>query len=73
MTRITLINGAHLETHIPLEKLYDLCNLVRKGTILSPVIIEVFHAGKKGGLDIRKIDPDATFTPAVEFQESVAA
>lgn len=70
-TTIVLLNGAKCETEIPLDELYILYKSVAQKR--ATIIIQAFWGGKEGGLDLRRVDPDATFTPPVSFEKPVAA
>jgi len=72
-TQIVLVNGLRLETEISKDDLFVLYKSVAQKRVLSPIILEVFYQGKRVGVDIRKIDSDATFTPPVSYTEPVAA
>lgn len=71
MSKIVLLNGSECETEIPLDELY----MIYKSVALkrAKTVIQATWKGHQGWLDIRRLDPDATFTPAVSFKESVAA
>lgn len=67
MTNVVLLNGAKCSTLIPLDELYILYKQVVQKR--ASVTIQVFFGQKDGGLDLRRVDPDATFTPPVVFKE----
>lgn len=72
MIDIVLLNGTKCQTEIPASALFILYNQVAEKR--ATIIIQAFWNGKEGGLDLRRLDPEATFTPAVRFEaDEVAA
>lgn len=70
MTTISLLNGKRCNTHIPLDELHVLYkSVIRKQ---ANIIIQVFWGDKEVGIDLRRLDSEATFTPQVIFTEVVA-
>lgn len=59
-----MLNGARLETEIPADELFILYKQVVQKR--ATIIIQVFSHDKEGGFDLRRLDPDATFTPKDE-------
>lgn len=49
-----------LETEIPIDELRILYKQVLEKR--ATIIIQVFSGDKEGGLDLRRLDPDATFS-----------
>ncbi|MBX4216197.1 hypothetical protein KW797_04595 [Candidatus Parcubacteria bacterium] len=70
-TSIILLNGSKCETEIPLDELYILYKSVAQKR--ATILIQAYWGDKEGGLDLRRLDPDATFTPPVIAKEPVAA
>lgn len=71
--KVVLLSGKVCESETRTDVLYFMYGEFKAGRLVSPspIYIQVFHEGKKGHVDIRKIDPEATFVPAVA--ETIAA
>ena len=59
MTDVTLLNGRKCQTLIPLDDLLVIYKAVAEKAAV--VIIQAFWGNQEGWLDLRRVDPDATF------------
>lgn len=73
--KIVLLSGKTCESEMKTDVLYFIYGefKARRMGSVSPILIEIFDEGKRGYVDLRKIDPDATFTPSVSSREPIAA
>lgn len=70
LTKITLLNSSHCYTEIPLDELYILYKQVVQKR--ATVVISAYWGQTQAALDIRRLDPDATFTPEMVTDQIAA-